>query len=213
MRNIFLIFCIALCMASCSKRHVYEVKVVIEHGVVYRHVLNQTYVEPGAYGIDYMNKRLAVEIDTGDLNVNKAGIYTITYTARDEYDNTGTAERKVVVYNELEYLDGSWSFYKYNLSSGILDTIYIETLRSSDERNRLFFFTRFSNYENAKVQASITANLVKIDSLQYTIGPGSNIQCTFYGFGTQMSNNKLEISYGEIFNNNTTLYTGVISRE
>lgn len=209
----FLLITGVLLTGGCEKQHVHEVKIVIEHGIVYRHVLNQPFNDPGAYGLDYMNKRLPVEIDLGALDINKTGSYQVKYTARDEYDNVGTAERTVVVYNELEYLDGNWSFYKYNLSSGALDTIYIETLHSSEDRNRLFFFTTFSSYENAPVQARITANLIVIDSMQYNVGPMGNINCTIFGAGTQMTSNRLEIAYGETFGATTTEYTAVISRE
>jgi hypothetical protein len=213
MKRFYLLLIILPVFAGCKKNYVHDVNVVINGGEVYRQVLNHSFADPGAYGVDWMNKHIKVVTDATALNVNKTGSYPVIYTATDEYGNVGTATRTVEVYNELEYLNGNWSFYKYNLSSGGLDTIYIETLHASDTLNRLFNFTRFSNYDNSPVEAHIEANLLTIDSLQYTVGTNLNINVWFYGQGTEMSNNRLEFSYGEIKGSTTTLYTALVTRE
>jgi hypothetical protein len=49
--------------------------------------------------------------------------------------------------------------------------------------------------------------------MQYFVGPSENINIHIYGDGIQMTDNRLEINYGEIIYYNTTLYSGVIIRE
>jgi hypothetical protein len=213
MKRISCILVILIIFAACKKNQIHEVNIVLEKGNVYRHILNHPYIDPGAYGVDWMNKHLVVETDATNLDINKTGSYQIKYTATDELGNIGTAERTVIVYNELEYLDGNWSFYKYDLGSGALDTIYIETLHSSETLNCIFLFTRFSNYDNSPVQAHIEANHLTIDSLEYTIGTNLNTDVWFYGEGIEMSNNRLEFSYGEIKGSTTSSYTALVTRE
>jgi hypothetical protein len=213
MKKLYLIL-IALCLiCGCKKNYVHDVNIVMEKGNVYRQVLNHPFVDPGVYGVDWMNKHLPVETDLSALDINKTGSYMVKYSATDEYGNVGTAEREVIVYNELEYLNGNWSFYKYDLTSGALDTIYIETLFASDTLNRMFSFTRFSNYDNSPVLAHIQANLITIDSLEYNVGADQNTDIWFYGQGIEMSNNRLEFGYGEIKGSTTSLYTALVTRE
>lgn len=213
MKKCYLILIIISLFSACKEDTTHEVSVVLKGDAIHRHILNQDYVDAGAYGLDYMNKQLEATIDVSGVNINKTGNYPVKITATDEYGNVGTAERTVTVFNELEYLDGNWSYYKYLQGSGTPDTIYIETLQSSTTVNRQFTFTRFSNYDNAPIQAHIFANLITIDSLQYFIGPTENLNIRIYGDGIQMNSNRLEIEYGEIINNNTLFYTAVIARE
>lgn len=200
-------------ISGCKKDHTYEVKIVLEGDAITRHILNQPYTDAGAYGVDFMNKQLQATIDISDVNVDKAGTYTVNISSTDEYGNVGTATRTVVVYNELEYLNGTWTFSKYPQGSGTPDTVYFEELKASGTENRLFTFTRFSNYENAPVAGHIFANLITIDSLNYNVGASQNIPVTFFGDGLQMDENRLEINYKEIINNQTFQYTAAIVRQ
>jgi hypothetical protein len=214
MKKLLLLLISVCILTACNKDKIHDVSVVVEGDATYRHVLNAPYVDPGAYGVDYMNKHLPVETDASAVDINHTGTYSVKYTATDEYGNIGTGERAVVVYNELEYLQGIWSFYKYPQGAGTPDTIYIETINVSATQNRYFNFTNFSSYANSAVQAHIEANLITLDSLQYFVGPTENINIQFYGTGIEMNNNRLEItSYGEIINNNTEMFTALISRE
>jgi hypothetical protein len=200
-------------ISGCKKDTSHEVKVVLKDNATYRHILNQPYIDPGAYGLDYMNKKLEATIDISAVNINKTGTYKVIITAKDEDGNTGTAERQVVVYNELESLNGKWSFYKFLQGSGTADTVYVDSLSVSDTLNRMFSFTRFSAYPNAPVLGHINANLITIDSLQYFVGPAETINIHIYGTGTQINANRLEINYGEIINSTTKHYTAIVTRE
>jgi hypothetical protein len=213
MRNILAIVILMCLFSACKKENIHEVSIVLTGDAIHRQILNQDYVDEGAIGLDYMNKELEATIDISAVNINQTGSYQVKVTATDEYGNIGTGERTVIVYNELEYLDGNWSFYKYEQGSGSLDTIFIESLQSSPTENRVFHFTRFSNYDNAPVQARINANQIRIDSLQYFVGPTENINIRIYGTGLQMNSNRLEIEYGEIINNIPKFYTATIARE
>lgn len=210
----FLGFVILISLLSACKKEVdHEVKLVLNGNAVYRHILNQPYVDPGAHGLDYMNKTLEATIDISAVNINKTGTYTVLITATDEEGNTGTAERQVVVYNELEYLSGKWFFYKFPEGSVTADTVYTDSLSVSDTLNRMFSFSRFSAYQNAPVCGHINANLIKIDSLQYFVGPAETINIHIYGTGTQKNTNRLEINYGEIINSSTKKYSAIVTRE
>ena len=65
-----------------------------------------SYADLGASVTDNTSKNLGisfkvdgVEVNEITLDTSKAGEYTITYTATDEAGNTGTATRKVIVYD------------------------------------------------------------------------------------------------------------------
>lgn len=67
-----------------------ETAMTMAHGTAYQ--------EPGYTAMDNCDGDITgwVEIN-GNINVNKAGTYTITYTVTDSYDNTVTATRTVTV--------------------------------------------------------------------------------------------------------------------
>ena len=60
--------------------------------------VNDDYVEENASAVDNSGESIEVVI-TGEVNSSKAGTYTITYTATDDSNNTGTATRTVSVVN------------------------------------------------------------------------------------------------------------------
>lgn len=212
--HIYTLFIIGIIILSgCKKNTEHEVEIVLEKGTTYRHVLNKPYTDPGAYGLDFNYERLTVDIDTSELDINTVGTYKIYYTATDDLGNIGTAERSVTVYNEAEYLEGNWSFYKYIAGTGVSDTLYIETIEASATINKRFVFTKFSSYKNSAIEAYINANLIVIDSLQYSVGEYQDINITFYGNGLQYSSNRLEIYYSEIRNDSTKNYSAIITRD
>ena len=202
-----------LTLISCNNKHEHEVTVVLYGDQVHRHVLNQPYTDPGAYGVDWMNKQLPVTVDASALNVNLCGYYPVKISATDEFGNTGTTERTVLVYNEAEYLQGNWSCYKYFEGQGIPDTIYIEKINVSTDKNRYFRFTSFSSYANADVLCYLEANLIYMDSLEYMVGPGQNTALWFSGDGLQVNSNRLDISYSETSGGNTEKFTALVTRE
>ena len=57
-----------------------------------------TFVDPGATAVDAYAGPCAVTV-TGAVDVNTAGTYTLTYTAKDPSGNTATAQRIVHVGN------------------------------------------------------------------------------------------------------------------
>ena len=213
MKKLWLLIFITCLLSACKDDTTYEVTIVLQGDATQRHILNSPYIDAGAYGLDHMNKQLEATIDISALNVNKTGSYPVKITATDEYGNVGNVERIVIVYNEAEFLNGNWAFSKYLQGSGTPDTIYIETLNASTTENRLFTFTRFSNYDNAPIKAHLSANLITIDSLQYHIGPTESLNITIYGDGIKVSDNRLDINYGEIIYYDTKLYSATIARQ
>ena len=51
----------------------------------------------------------SISADANDLNTNSIGTYTVIYTAKDEYGNIATKERKVIVYQKPLYYPGTGS--------------------------------------------------------------------------------------------------------
>lgn len=61
--------------------------------------VGDTYIEPGASAYDSIDGDLSDKIViTGEVNTNKAGTYTITYSVTNSLGQTTTAERKVHVF-------------------------------------------------------------------------------------------------------------------
>lgn len=71
-----------------------------------------TYTEYGATAVDAADGVVEVTV-TGTVNTSKAGIYTITYTAKDRKGNEGTAERTVTVIDKPLTSDLKVSPYGY----------------------------------------------------------------------------------------------------
>ncbi len=71
--------------------------IILNGGKVMTLSLNSTYTEPGASAIDVIDGNVTntLQIDSTDLDVTKAGYYTIFYTARDKSGNIAKAARIV----------------------------------------------------------------------------------------------------------------------
>ena len=114
------------------------------------------FVEPGFSATNNCDGDLtdAVEI-TGDVNVNKHGTYTVTYTVSDASGNTATAARTVVVCRGIVYLtyDDGPSTY----TSALLDLLDQYGVKAT-------FFLVDSGYANVVAREAESGHTIGIHS-------------------------------------------------
>src|SRR4051812_13824170 len=105
-RRATLVLCVVLfgCLlfSGCKKSDDYAPSVVLTGSQMMYVPLNAAFVEPGAKGIDDVDKTDVVvsDVTPTNPNVNLTGTYIITYTSLDNAGNTGHSYRYVIVQNE-----------------------------------------------------------------------------------------------------------------
>ncbi len=129
--------------------------IVLEGDLNMKHILNQPYAEPGFSAYDDKDGELTESVEVTIIDVNAAGIQTITYRVTDAEGNEGIAVRKVNVYNEIEDLAGSWSGeYVYPYPS-IDKKNYAEVIELSKSVNKGIVFNNFGGNSGANVLANV----------------------------------------------------------
>ncbi len=173
----------ALFINGCKKDEDTTPPVVTVNGSVPIIVLNGTVpADPGATAKDDEDGTIAASSDWSSTNPNKdkAGNYTITYTATDAAGNRGTATRTVTVRNDAYYLAGT-----YKVIENSIDT-FPQTITVSSTENNVIWFNKFANYANndsitAKVSSSVS--LFPTPQSAFNIGT-SGCDHTFAANGT-----------------------------
>lgn len=74
--------------------------ITLEGNATYRHRVFQTFVDPGAKGVDGLDGNLTVSV-SGDVNASKPGTYVRSYSVSDAAGNAAAVvTRSVVVFND-----------------------------------------------------------------------------------------------------------------
>jgi len=140
-----------------------------------------TFTDPGATATDDVDKDVTV-IVTGDVNVNAAGTYELTYTATDAAGNVGTATRTVYVTHRKGNLSATYTASEscngpggpYNVNP------YSASVTGGAASNMAIIFNNFGNFAAPlNVNATITGNT----GMTLTI-PQQVQGLTFEGSGT-----------------------------
>ena len=163
-----------------------------------------SYADPGATVTDDNDKNLDITVD-GTVDMNNAGDYTLTYSSTDKAGNIAKVERTVTVDGAL-YLEGAYDVAD-NVNGSI--TNYVENISSSSINFNKIFFTRFANYDDGTVYATVSGKTITIPSQSVTCGTSPNIAVrNFTGNGTFVSKNTFTINYTELTNGTTVTGTG-----
>jgi hypothetical protein len=163
-----------------------------------------SYTDPGATVADDNDKNLDITVD-GTVDMNNAGDYTLTYSSTDKAGNIAKVERTVTVDGAL-YLDGSYDVAD-NVNGSI--TNYVESITSSTINFNKIYFSRFGNYDDGTVYATVSGKTITIPSQIVQCGTSPNIASrNFTGSGTFVSHNTFTINYTELTNGTTVTATG-----
>lgn len=136
--------------------------------------LNSTYTDQGATATDDEDGTVAVVTDN-PVNKDLAGTYTVTYRATDAAGNTGTATRTVIVKNDADYLNGT---YTVTEQPGAL--VYTQTVTASSSINNQIGFSRFGDFDNnTNIVATVTGSTVSISTQTATAIGSSGCDHTF----------------------------------
>lgn len=146
------------------------------------------YTDPGATATDEEDGTLTTTA-TGTVDMNNAGVYTITYTATDAAGNSATATREVTVDGGL-YLAGSYTVEDFVGSTSY--GTYAETITTSSLSFNRINFTKFGKYVNATVYGTIEGKTITIptQTIECGLAP-DNKNHTFSGSGTFTNINPL----------------------
>lgn len=206
--------------SSCTKDDTTPPVITVLGANPYELVLNSlAYTDPGATADDNKDGSVTVTNDISATNPdrNKAGTYTITYTAVDAAGNEATATRTVIVYNEARGLEGNYS---------VIDTVaklsYTDQVIASTTENRKITFQKFAAYSPAVVYATVggsgditlSTTITVPSQLVLNAGnPAADRQ--FQGSGTfqALSPFKFTIAYTELTNGTTVSGKGIYTKQ
>ena len=149
-----------------------------------------TYTDPGAMAMDAVDGSVIVTV-SGTVNMANAGDYTRTYIATDAAGNMQTADRLVTVDGGL-YLQGIYTCEDF--VDGTSTGVYYEAISSSTTMWNKIHFTKFANYPNAAVYATISGTTITVPTQTVHCGVvPDDVDHTFSGSGTFTNN--LPISF------------------
>ncbi|MEO6305936.1 MAG: DUF5011 domain-containing protein, partial [Bacteroidia bacterium] len=140
--------------ASCKKDDIDSPTVSPNGGDAYVD-LHGTYTEQGATASDGRDGDISGNITTsGSVDVNNAGVYTITYSVSDKKGNVGTASRTVYVRHTANTIAATYAVKDTCPSTS--PTFYSDVLTASSSTKVLT--TKFANYTNANVNFDISGS-------------------------------------------------------
>lgn len=200
-KNILSLSAIALVAAlftGCNKEDTTAPVVSLTGAASQTISLQGTYTEMNATATDDEDGTLTPTV-SGTVNVNQTGTYTITYTATDAAGNTGTATREVIVKNDAEGMNGTYSCS----IAGTPPYVYTQTVTASQTLNNRIHFSKFGDYSgNTAIYANVVSTTVDLPS-QTAVQVGSPAaDRTFAGTGSTTSNG-FTITYTEVTNGST----------
>jgi hypothetical protein len=202
---------VALTITSCKKDDTSSPSVSLNGGSVVTLDLHQAYTEQGATANDSKDGDISSGIGTsGTVDVNNAGVYTITYSVNDKAGNAGEAKRTVIVRHTAATTEGNFAVKD---SCGSSSTSYIDI--ANDETTTKLRVTRFANYDNATAYFEISGETNSTITVpQQTIVCGTiPVARVFKGSGNISPNGrKLTINYTEVTNNTSTSCTGIYNK-
>jgi hypothetical protein len=155
---VFVVFLLAVCSFSCKKKDANPPVVTLEGSESIQLALNSSYVEQGATATDAEDGALEVSIG-GEVDVNFAGTYIITYLATDNAGNSGSAIRIVRVFNQSDNLSGDFS---YTGTSATDTNSFNAIITTSTTVNNRIWIEGYALSPQAVVYADVTGDQLNI---------------------------------------------------
>jgi len=120
-----------------------------------------TFTDPGATATDDNDKNVVVVVE-GEVNVNAAGEYTLTYKATDDAGNIGTATRTVyVAHRKGNIAVGTYSVTESCTGPGGSYNVgpYTTTITPGTANNMALIFNDFGNFASPiNINGNLTGN-------------------------------------------------------
>jgi hypothetical protein len=162
---------------SCKKDEDTEPPVIYLNGdAEMKWSVGTAYADPGATASDNEDGTVAVNIDASEVDVNKAGTYTVHLTATDKEGNSADVHRTVHVTYEGTQIDYTYSTTSVCTLSGVTDTMVFSS--TVNDLASDIYAGQISNFENGlftnPVNFTMTGSAVTIPS-QTPNGAGSTI--------------------------------------
>lgn len=116
--------------------------------------LNVPYTPSAPFINDDVDGYISTYTVTGTVDVNLAGVYTLTYSASDKAGNTATANRNIYIVNEVAAFFGG----NYNVSEVDLNGTYnyTTTVYASSTVNNRVIINDFSDFNNNNIYFTLT---------------------------------------------------------
>jgi hypothetical protein len=146
---------IAFIGVSCTEDDITSPTITLNGSATVSIDLGDTYTDAGATANDDKDGDLTSQIvKTGTVDVNKVGIYEITYTVSDEAGNTTKETRTVTV--KAARLAGSYNVHAVVTGAGAGTYDYIETVTGSSVNYNYVYFGNFGGFPNLQVQGTVS---------------------------------------------------------
>lgn len=198
MKNtILLILIIAITHLSCRKELPKPTKatpvVTLNGNSVISVDFGSDFSDPGATAMDYVHVSVPVVV-TGAVNINAAGIYTLTYAATDVVGNVGTATRTVYVIHRKTNIAGTYTVNENCIgpSGSYIVGPYAASITPGSATNMALVFNNFGDYATSITMSGILEGNTGQEIQIPTATPGLTIS----GTGTiNASGSTLNITY------------------
>lgn len=164
----------AMTFTSCNKEDITAPVITITGGNTLNHILNAAFTAPAATATDDEDGDLStsISVDASAVNVNLAGTYNVTYTVTDAAGNTATSTLEVTVYNEADWLSGSYNGADTCQTSG--NFTYTATFIVSTTTNNSISVNNFDAFGTG-INVNITMNGTAITVPAQPVGTVGNI--------------------------------------
>lgn len=145
----------AAIFTGCNKEDTTPPVVTLTGDATKTIILNSTYTEEGATATDDEDGAITPTV-SGTVNVDLTGTYTITYTAVDAAGNSSSATRTVIVRNEADIYEGTYTCTDPDFG-GAPYSPWTQTVTASTTINKHVVFDKFaSRTGNSTVEGNLT---------------------------------------------------------
>ena len=175
--------------------------------------LQGIFTDLGATATDDKDGALSATKGGDVVDVNKTGVYVVSYSATDVAGNTGKADRSVTVVNDLASMTGVYSCTINTVPSGTnTPIVYTQTITASTTLNKRLVFSYFADYKNNdKIYVDVTTTSIT-SPIQFPSQTGIQVGLTpadrtFSGSGARISAIKFNLNYSETTGGATKQYT------
>ena len=173
--------------------------------------LQGIFTDLGATATDDKDGAVAVTKGGAVVDVNKTGVYVVSYSATDVAGNTGKADRSVTVVNDLASMAGVYTCTINTVPTSTVVYTYTQTITPSTSINNRLVFGYFAYYKNNdKIYANVTGTTTTAPiDLPSQVGlqvgtPAADR--TFIGSGTRTSATNFALNYSETTSGITKSY-------